>query len=85
MNLFPIEKRFVRYLTGKKILEFSIMSFFEKSRDPRRHGNVGNRLAHRMEALSDSCGTDFRSETPSEEPKSEFCPYRHLFSEFEEN
>ena len=31
MNLFPIEKRFVRYLTEKKILKFSIMRFFLKS------------------------------------------------------
>ena len=63
MNLFPIEKRFVRYLTEKKVLKFPIMSFFsKKSRDPRRHGNVGNHLAHRMEALSEACGNRVRTD-----------------------
>ncbi len=30
----------------------------------RRHENVGNHIAHRMEALLDSCGTSFRSKLP---------------------
>ena len=68
----------------KKIRNFELLVFKFWSRDHQRHGNVGNRLANRMEALSDSCGTGFRSELPSEEAKSRFRPYRHLFSEFQE-
>ena len=51
------------------------------SRDSRRHGNVGQRLADRMEALSDSCGTGIRSKSASEQPKSRFWPRRHLILE----
>ena len=51
---------------------FELLVLDKRSRDHRAHGNVGNRLADRMEALSDSCGAVFRSKWPSEEQKSRF-------------
>ena len=61
---------------------FELLVFQIWSRDPRRHGNVGNRLADRMGVLSKPSGACFRSKSPSEEPKFRFSPSRHLFSEF---
>ena len=64
--------RFVRYLTENFFGFFELLVLGKWSRDHRTHGNVGNRRADRMEALSDSCGTVFRSKYASEEPKSRF-------------
>ena len=74
---------FCTILDRKQIFDFfELLIFNKRSRDPRKHGNVGNRRAHRMEALSEACGTCFRSKPSSEEPKSRFWPYRHFFPEF---
>ena len=62
-------------LDRKKIFEIPNYWFFEIGHvTPRRHENVGNHLADRMQALSDSCGAGFLSKSPSEEPKSRFWP-----------
>ena len=76
--------RFVRYLTENIFWIFWIIGLQNWSRDHRIHGNVGNRCADRMAALSNSCGTVFRSKWPSEEQKSRFWSLRHLFPEFGE-
>ena len=75
LRRFPVSDEFISdrktfcvILDRKQHFEISNNVFFyEWSRDPRRHGNVGNHLAHRMEAPSEACGTCFRSKLPSEE------------------
>ena len=92
LRRFPVSDEFIsdRYtfctiFDRKHFLDFLNYWFWEKwSRDRPTRGNVGNRRADRMEALSDSCGTVFRSKYASEEPKSRFWRLRHLFSEFGE-
>ena len=92
LRRFPVSDEFIsdRYtfctiFDRKHFLDFFELLVWEKwSRDRQTRGNVGNRRAVRMEALSDSCGTVFQSKYASEEPKSLFWRLRHLFSEFGE-
>ena len=91
LRRFPVSDEFILswqtfcvILDRKEIFDFQLCVFHNWSRDHPRHGNVGNRLANRMEALSDSCGAGFRSKLPSEETESRFWPHRHLFAEFQE-
>ena len=47
--------------------EFSKIAFFSKMETFwAKHGNVGNGLAHRLEALSGVCGACFRSKSSRE-------------------
>ena len=88
LRRFPVSDEFIsdRYticviLDRKKNQNFELLVLKFWSRDPRRHGNVGNGRADRMEALSDCCGTGIRSKSASEQPKSRFLPRRHLILE----
>ena len=91
LRRFPVSDEFIsgRYtfctiFDRKHFFFFELLVLEKLSRDHQTHGNVGNRRADRMEALSDSCGTVFLSKYASEEPKSVFWRLRHLFSEFGE-
>ena len=81
LRRFPVSDEFI--LDGKTfcvILDriffrnFELLVFQFWSRDHRRHENVGNGRADRMQALSESCGARFLSKSRSEQAKSRFRP-----------
>ena len=82
LRRFPVSDGQISYrytfcviLDRNEIFKIPNYEFFTSGHvTPRRHGNVGNRLADRMEALSKSCGASLRSKSPSEEPKLRFSP-----------
>ena len=85
MNLFPIEKRFVRYLTEKFFEFFELLVFDQRSRDHRTHGIVGNSMADRMSALPGPCGASLGSEGPPKGQKYAFGTQKHPFREIWRN
>ena len=65
---------FCTILDRKQNLEISNNGFFISGHVTPEDMEMSAIALHRMEALSDSCGTGLRSKTPSEEPKSRFWP-----------
>ena len=65
MNLIPIGKRWIRFVTGI-FLNFPVSIFSKMETFWGKYGNVGNDLAHRVEVLSGACGFSFRSKSSRE-------------------
>ena len=63
-DFFPIEKRFLRYLTEKFFGFFELLVFDKRSRDHRTHEIVGNSMANPMRALSSPSGTSLGPKVP---------------------
>ena len=85
MNLFPIEKRFVRYLTEKFFEFFELLVFDQRSRDHRTHGIVEISMADPMRALPGPCGASLGSEGPPKGQKYAFGTQKHPFREISRN
>ena len=90
LRRFPVSDEFNSYrktldsvCDRMNFLDFSSSHFLENGNFWGRYGNVGNDLAHRLEALSGARGASFRSKYSREVRNGHKCTFFQSFRKFE--